>query len=89
MKKLTSSALALAIGFAAPALAVAAPSQHPASGSSVPKITKTQAIQEMRTDGYTNIQDVRAVKTGWTAKAKESGKPVSLSVDSTMGVRKQ
>ncbi len=43
----------------------------------------------MRTDGYTDIQDVRAVKAGWTAKAMESGKPVSLSVDSVMGVRKQ
>ncbi len=44
VKKFTSSALALAIGFAAPALAFAAPSHHPGSGSSVPHITKTQAI---------------------------------------------
>ncbi len=84
VKKLTSSALALAMGLAAPALAFAATSQYHA-----PRITKTQAIKEMRLDGYTKIQDVRADKRGWTAKAMEDGKPVSLSVDSIIGVRKQ
>lgn len=91
MKKLTTSALALAFGVAAPALALAATTQHHAarSGSSVAPVTKAQAIREIQMDGYTNVQDVRAEKGGWAAKAQEGGNPVSLSVDSIIGVRKQ
>ncbi len=91
MKKLMTSALALAFGVAAPALALAATTHHQAarSGSSVAPISKAQAINDIRMDGYTNIQDVRTEKGGWTAKAMEDGKPVTLSVDSVIGVRKE
>jgi hypothetical protein len=75
MSKRPIWATAAAFLLAAPAAAFAAmPTSH---------ITKAQAISEMRTDGYTNIQDVRQAKNGWTAKAMEGGKQVSLLYDGT------
>jgi ABC-type phosphate transport system substrate-binding protein len=51
-------------------------------------ITKAGAMKEIQLDGYTNVQDLQQQKKGWSAKAMEGGKQVSLLVTS-QGVRKQ
>lgn len=91
MIRLTTSATAAAFLLAASSLAVAATNHAVTarSGSSTGGINKTQAMSEIQTDGYTNVQDLRRDKSGWTATAMESGKPVSLHIDSLGNVRKQ
>lgn len=53
-----------------------------------PRITKAQATKEIQLDGYTKVQDLQQQKNGWSAKAMEGGKQVSLLVTGE-GVRKQ
>jgi hypothetical protein len=91
MIKLTTSATAAAFVVAASSLAFAATNHTGTarSGSSTAGINKTQAINEIQTDGYTNVQDLRKNKGGWTATAREGGKPVSLHIDSLGNVRKE
>jgi Peptidase propeptide and YPEB domain len=92
MIKLTTSATAAALVLAASSLAFAATDHTGAttrSRTSAASINKTQAMNEIKTDGYTNVQDLRKDKSGWTAAAMESGKPVSLRIDSLGNVRKQ
>jgi hypothetical protein len=72
----------IALAAALPVAAVAA------TASSTPRITQAQAMKDIRLDGYTNVQDMTQQKNGWTAKAMEGGKPVSLFVND-LGVRKQ
>jgi hypothetical protein len=90
MTKLGISGMAAALVVASPLVALAASSHHSTarSGSSTPPITKTQALRQIETAGYTDVQDLRKEKGGWTAKAMESGKPVSLLFDGT-NVRKE
>jgi len=91
MIKLTTSAAAAAFVVAASSLAFAATNHAGTarSGSSTAGINKTQAMNEIQTDGYTNVQDLRKNKGGWTATAQEGGKPVSLHIDSLGNVRKE
>jgi hypothetical protein len=87
----TTSAIAAALVVVGTPLAVAATS-HSAmkgSGSSTAGITKTQAMNEIQTDGYTNVKDLRKEKGAWMASAMEGGKPVSLRIDSLGNVRKE
>jgi ABC-type phosphate transport system substrate-binding protein len=81
-KPWTTAALATALVAALP-LAAAATTASPAA-----RITKTQATKDIQLDGYTNVQDLQQQKNGWTAKAMEGGKQVSLLVNG-QGVRKQ
>lgn len=92
MNKLTTSATAAAFVLAASSLAFAATDHTGATTRarvSNGAINKTQAMKEIQTDGYTNVQDLRKDKSGWTAAAMESGKPVSLHIDSLGNVQKQ
>jgi len=92
MIKLTTSATAAALALAAPSLAFAATNHTGTMARSSPSagsISKTQAMNEIETDGYTNVQDLRKDKSGWTAAAMESGKPVSLHIDSLGNIRKE
>jgi hypothetical protein len=92
MSKSTISSIAAALVVAATPLAVAATSHNGTtarSGSSTPGISKTEAMNEIQTDGYTNVKDLRKAKGVWTASAMEGGKPVSLRVDSLGNVRKE
>jgi hypothetical protein len=90
MKMLAISATVLSLVCAAPLAALAASHDlHAAkSGSSTAPISKAEALSEIRTDGYMQVKDLHQTKNGWTAKAQESGKPVSLQVNSG-GVEKQ
>ena len=91
MMKSTSSIAAALVVVATP-LAVAATSHSGTtarSGSSTPGITKTQAMKEIQTDGYTSVKDLRKEKGAWTATAMEGGKPVSLHIDNLGNVRKE
>jgi hypothetical protein len=90
MKMVAISATVLSLACAAPLAALAASNDLPAakSGSSTAPISKAEALSEIRTDGYMQVKDLHQTKTGWTAKAEESGKPVSLLVNSG-GVEKQ
>jgi hypothetical protein len=90
MKTLAISATVLSLVCAAPLAALAASNnlQAAKSGSSTAPISKAEALSEIRTDGYMQVKDLHQIKNGWTAKAEESGKPVSLLVNSG-GVEKQ
>ena len=91
MIKLTTPAIAAAFVLAASSVAFAATDHTGAttrSRTSTASISKTQAMKEITLDGYTNPQDLRKDKSGWTAAAMEGGKPVSLHIDS-LGVQKQ
>ncbi len=82
MDKLTSAAGALGLLLGASSLAFAG-SHHTNAG-----ITKAQAEREMRTDGYTQVKDLKKEKDGWTARALESGHPVTLLADNHGNVEK-
>jgi hypothetical protein len=91
MIKFTTSATAAAFVLAASSLAFAATDHTGAttqSGKSLASISKMQAMKEIKLDGYTNPQDLRKDKSGWTAAAMEGGRPVSLHIDS-LGIQKQ
>ena len=88
----TASSIAAALIIVATPLAVAATSHSGTmsrSGSSTPGISKAEAMKEIRTDGYTNVKDLRKEKGAWMATAMEGGKPVSLRVDNLGNVRKE
>ena len=92
MTKLTVSSIAAALVVVATPLAVAATGHSGTmtrSGSSTAGITKTAAMNEIQTDGYTNVKDLRKEKGAWMATAMEGGKPVSLRVDTLGNVRKE
>ena len=90
MKMLAISATVVSLVCAAPLAALAASHdlQAAKSGSSTAAISKAEAMREIRTDGYMQVKDLDQTKNGWKAKAEESGKPVSLLVNSG-GVAKQ
>jgi hypothetical protein len=90
MKMLAISATVVSLVCAAPlaALAVSNDLHAAKSGSSTAAISKAEAVSEIHTDGYMQVKDLHQTKKGWTAKAEESGKPVSLLVNSG-GVEKQ
>lgn len=92
MTKSITSSIAAALVVVATSLAAAATSDGGTmtrSGSSTASINKTEAMNEIQTDGYTNVKDLRKAKGVWTASAMESGKPVSLRVDTLGNVRKE
>jgi hypothetical protein len=65
-------------------------SHHAAWADPAPAhITEAYAKSQIIGDNYTNVSDLRQTKDGWTAKADESGKPVSLLVDNMGDVMKQ
>jgi hypothetical protein len=90
MTKSATSAIVLALVVSAPlsALAATSPSGHARSSAIAAPLGERQAMHEITQDGYTNVRDLRKGRGGWTAKAKEGGKQISLSVDSVLGVRK-
>lgn len=61
---------AMALLLAAPAAALAAgagaTSHHAAT------VTEQQARNDIRTDGYTRVQNLKKSKEGWTAQAMEA-----------------
>jgi hypothetical protein len=90
MKMLAISATMVSLACAAPLAALAASNDLHAtkSVSSTAPISKAEALSEIRTDGYMQVKDLHQTKNGWRAKAQESGKSVSLLVNSG-GVEKQ
>lgn len=90
MKKFAAP-LAAALVLSAPLAAFAATPRHDAArpASSAARLTKAGALNEIRTDGYTDVSDLRQTSSGWTAKAKEGDQQVSLAVNPVLGVRKQ
>jgi hypothetical protein len=92
MTKSITSSIAAALVVVATPLAAAATSDGGTmtrSGSSTASINKTEAMNEIQTDGYTNVKDLRKEKGAWMATAMEGGKPVSLRVDTLGNVRKE
>ena len=53
------------------------------------QVTEDYARAQITRDGYTKLTDLQKTDGGWTAKALEDGKPVSLIVSSLGGVQKQ
>ena len=61
----------------------------PGSAAASAQVTEDYARAQITTDGYTKLTDVKKTDNGWTAKALEDGKQVSLIVSSLGGVQKQ
>ncbi len=61
----------------------------PPSRNASPQITEAYAKAQIIGDNYTDVTDLARSTGGWTAKAKESGQPVSLTVDNFGNVQKQ
>lgn len=52
------------------------------------RISEAYAKAQILGDNYTNVTDVQQAKGGWTAKAMEGGKQVTLSVNDMGDVNK-
>jgi len=52
------------------------------------RISEAYAKTQILGDNYTNVTDLKQTKTGWAAKALESGKKVTLSVNDMGDVNK-
>ena len=52
------------------------------------RISEAYAKAQIMGDNYTHVTDMQATKDGWTAKAMESGKTVTLSVNDMGDVNK-
>lgn len=59
-----------------------------AGGALAATITAAQAKREMVGAGYTKVAHLKQTPAGWTASALESGKPVTLLVDTQGDVKK-
>ena len=57
------------------------------SGTSAQATDEAQVKQQLEQQGYTNVQNVRKDRTGWTAKAKKDGQQVTVNVDSSGQVK--
>jgi hypothetical protein len=83
---------ATALGMAAPGAwaATTSTSMSPQADArqSDHQITEAYAKGRILGDNYTNVTDVRQTNNGWTAKALESGKQVSLAVNDMGDVNK-
>jgi hypothetical protein len=69
------------------ASAIAQPA--PGSPAASTQVSEDYARAQITRDGYTKLTDMQKTDKGWTAKALEDGKPVSLIVSSIGGVQKQ
>jgi hypothetical protein len=85
---LGASPLALANGIGANAGSSSMPSSHQGTASPGGSISQSQAMKEIQLDGYTNVQDLHKAANGWTAKAAEGGKPITVMVDNSGNVWK-
>ncbi len=61
----------------------------PGSAAASAPVTEDYARAQITRDGYTKLSDLQKTDKGWTAKALEDGKQVSLVVSSLGGVQKQ
>jgi hypothetical protein len=59
------------------------------SNRTVPHLSESAAKDQIVIAGYTNPSDLQKTQNGWTAKANESGHPVSLMVNDFGSVEKQ
>jgi hypothetical protein len=57
------------------------------SGTSAQVTDQAQVKQQLEQQGYTNVQNVRKDRTGWTAKAKKDGQLVTVNVDNSGQVK--
>ena len=53
------------------------------SGTSAQVTDQAQVKQRLEQQGYTNVQNVRKDRMGWTAKAKKDGQQVTVNVDNS------
>jgi peptidase YpeB-like protein len=53
------------------------------SGTSAQVTDQKQVKQQLEQQGYTNVQNVRKDRTGWTAKANKDGQQVTVNVDNS------
>lgn len=61
----------------------------PDSPAATVQVSEDYARTQITRDGYTKPTDLQQTDHGWTAKALEDGKQVSLIVSSIGGVQKQ
>ncbi len=61
----------------------------PGSAAASSQVSEDFARAQITRDGYTKLTDLQKTGDGWTAKALEDGKQVSLIVSSIGGVQKQ
>ncbi len=61
----------------------------PSNPAASVQVSEDYARAQITTDGYTKVTDLQKTDSGWTAKALEDGKQVSLIVSSIGGVHKQ
>jgi hypothetical protein len=52
------------------------------------QVTEAYAKTQILGDNYTNVTDMQRTRDGWTAKAMEGGKQVTLSVNDMGDVNK-
>ncbi len=78
-----ASLCAIAAGASAAALPA------PGSAAASVQVTEDYARAQITVDGYTKPTDLQKTDNGWTAKALEDGKQVSLIVSSLGGVQRQ
>ena len=57
------------------------------SGTSAQVTDQAQVKQQLEQQGYTNVQNIRKDRTGWTAKAKKGGQQVTVNIDSNGQVK--
>ena len=69
--------------------ASAATLPEPSSPAASVQVSEDYARAQITRDGYTKLTDLQKTDHGWTAKALEDGKQVSLIVSSFGGVQKQ
>ena len=71
------------------ASAAAAAPAVPGGPAASAQVSENFARAQITRDGYTKLTDLQQTDKGWTAKALEDGKQVSLIVSSIGGVQKQ
>lgn len=57
------------------------------SGMSTDVTDQAQVKQQLEQQGYTNVQNIRKDRTGWTAKAKKDGQQVTVNIDNSGQVK--
>ena len=81
------SRVAAMVLISAGALGISAAGVCAATNPATHRISEAYAKSQIR-GNYTHVMDMRPTKDGWTAKAMESGKAVTLSVSDMGDVNK-
>ena len=87
--RLAAGTLAGAVSCIIAAGASAAAPPTPGGAAPTVQVSEDYARAQITRDGYTKLTDLQKTDNGWTAKALEDGKQVSLIVSSIGGVQKQ